>query len=372
MILQKYHVRLKGTSISGIGIGSATVYLLGIPLSEPFVISLGTQNDYNGVVVELNSASNTGYGEGSTIAQITGEVPWALYESMKHLVIGLNGKAIEDMEGLSHYLDASMYGNPVAKNAVDIATHDLICKEYGISISALLGGSMKKLPTSYTIPIGDVESNLRELENFQKIKVRIIKVKVGTDVKADIQRVRAISSRLQGEKFYVDANQGYDLRDAVMLGKVLSDEGALFFEQPLGRHDWNAHKELRERIDVPITLDESISSPGDVIEAILHGAADMINVKLTKSGGIRGASKTLITAQAYGIKAMVGCMIESKLGIAASHAVASSFDNVAYTDLDGFQSISRQPFGGGVEFVDGFNIPVNGNGMAVRKLAKNW
>ena len=372
MILQKFHTKLKGASISGVKVESAAVYLLGIPLTEPFVISLGTQNDYNGVVVELNSLSSTGYGEGSTIAQITGEIPEALYENVKHLVRGLNGRVIEDLEGLSRYLEGSMYGNSVSKNAIDVAAHDLLCKEYGIGISALLGGSLKELPTSYTIPIGDVESNIRELENFQKIGVKIIKIKVGTDVKSDIQRVRAISSRLHGEKFYVDANQGYALNDAVMLGRVLSDEGALFFEQPLERHGWAAHKELRERTDIPITLDESISSPGDVIEAILHGAADMVNVKLTKSGGIRPASKTLVAAQAYGIKAMVGCMIESKLGIAASHAVASSFDNVVYTDLDGFQSISRQPFGGGVNFVNGFNVPVKGYGMAVQKLAKNW
>ena len=119
-------------------------------------------------------------------------------------------------------------------------------------------------------------------------------------------------------------------------------------------------------------LDESIFSPGDVIDAVRREAADYVNVKLTKSGGVRNAIKTLITAQAYGIEARVGCMVEGKLGTAAGLFVASSLGNVRFTDLDGYTSMVTQPFEGGLTYKAGINSPVKGVGMAVEKVRANW
>ncbi|MEM3260018.1 MAG: enolase C-terminal domain-like protein, partial [Thermoplasmata archaeon] len=148
--------------------------------------------------------------------------------------------------------------------------------------------------------------------------------------------------------------------------------GALFFEQTMKRHNLANLRTLRRKVGIPIALDESISSPFDVINAILSESADIVNVKLTKSGGIRNAFKTLVTAQAYGIDAMVGCMLESKLGIAASLAVANSLKNIKYNDLDGFTFLSKQPFEDGIVYKNGFNKPVSGDGLAVKKIEKNW
>lgn len=114
-------------------------------------------------------------------------------------------------------------------------------------------------------------------------------------------------------------------------------------------------------------LDESISSPIDVLDAVYADAAYMVNVKLSKSGGIRNAVKTLVTAQAAGLDAMVGCMLESKLGIAASLAVANAVNNVKYTDLDGFTYLTEQPFNGGVELKSGTDYPVDGAGLAAKR-----
>jgi L-alanine-DL-glutamate epimerase-like enolase superfamily enzyme len=126
---------------------------------------------------------------------------------------------------------------------------------------------------------------------------------------------------------------------------------------------------LREQTGIPIMLDESIVSPRSVIDAIIADAADYVNVKLTKSGGMRQALKTLFTTQAYGIKAMVGCMIESKLGIAASLAVALSSKNVIFYDLDGFQFLKEQPFEAGIEYKNGMNTLTDGKGIAcIRKF----
>ena len=134
----------------------------------------------------------------------------------------------------------------------------------------------------------------------------------------------------------------------------------------MNRLDLNGARELRHKSGLPVMLDESISSPMDVMNAIRMDAADMINVKLSKSGGIHQAIKALTVAQAAGMDAMVGCMLESKLGIAASLVVANSVNNVKFTDLDGFTYLSEQPFKGGLNFENGRDDLLNGEGFAVK------
>lgn len=372
MIVQKKSIKLKAR-VGDVELKSGTVYFLKIPLVEPFVISLGRQDYYEGVIVELSSNEATGLGEGVTVQQITGETPESIFQMVQLLLSYLDGKDFESLESFSRYLDRSIYGNSASKNALDMSFHDLMGKVYGLSVTKILGGALMERPTSLTIPIGTVEDNLRILKKYKERKVKIIKVKVGSDPSLDAERIKAISDNLESwQRFYADANQGYSLSDAVKIGKLLYDRGALFFEQPLNRHDLNNLRELRRRTGIPIALDESVSSPFDVVNSIVHEAVDIVNVKLTKSGGLRNSFKALIVAQAYGIDGMVGCMVESKLGITASLAVANSLDNVKYTDLDGYFFLESQPFEGGVEYEEGMNKPKEGPGLAVVKNNIVW
>jgi L-alanine-DL-glutamate epimerase-like enolase superfamily enzyme len=276
------------------------------------------------------------------------------------------------LEEFSSSLGSVIAGNPTAKDVVDIGAHDLVGKASGRHVIELLDGRFADLPTSLTIGLVPVEESLRQLEVLQAEKCQIIKVKVGGAVEEDIRRVRAVSEHLHGERLYVDANQGYTLKDALRLCPTLSECGALFFEQPLDRRAWEDLRTLRKTSGVPIMLDESIFSPSDVVEAVRREAADYVNVKLTKSGGIRAAMKTLAAARSYGIEAMVGCMVEGKLSTAAGLCVACSARNVKFTDLDGYTSMVTQPFEGGLTYKDGINSPVRGVGMAVEKMEANW
>ena len=371
MILKSESVKLNA-KIGDVRLASAKVHLLRIPLRHPFVISLGAQHDYMGTIVELESGEHTGYGEGSTIPQITGESPEGVAATAKWILNALAGRTFGGLEDFSAFVDAAIHANPTAKSAIDIAVHDLLGKTWNLHVIQMLGGRFADLPTSLTIGLVPVEESLRQLGELQAEKCQIIKVKVGGNVEDDIARVRAVVEHLTTERFYVDANQGYSLRDALRLSPVLVECGALFFEQPLGRHAFDDLHALRKTSGIPIMLDESISSPRDVVEAARREAADYVNVKLTKSGGIRNAMKTLITAQAYGIEAMVGCMVEGKLSTAAGLGVASSVGNVKFTDLDGYTSMVTQPFEGGLTYKDGINRPVQGVGMAVEKVPANW
>jgi len=358
--------------VGDVRVASAKVHLLRIPLRHPFVISLGTTRDYMGTIVELESDDQVGYGEGSTIQQITGESPEGVAANAKAILNSLSGRTFVGLEDFSASLDAALPGNPTAKSAIDIAVHDLLGKASGHHVIQMLGGRFADLPTSLTIGLVPVEESLRQLKELQREKCQIIKVKVGGQVEDDIRRVRAVAEHLGTERLYVDANQGYSLKDAMRLTGVLSECGALFFEQPLDRHALADLRALRKSSGVPIMLDESIFSPSDVVEAVRSEAADYVNVKLTKSGGIRGAMKTLAAAQSYGIEAMVGCMVEGKLSTAAGLCVACSARNVKFTDLDGYTSMVTQPFEGGLTYKDGINSPVRGVGMAVEKVEANW
>ncbi len=353
-------------------IATAEVHLLKIPLRHPFVISLGTMPDYMGTIVELEFGVHTGYGEGSTIPQITNEpledVPTAAIQILRKLA----GRSFEGTDDFGPALKSALPGNPTAKCAIDIAVFDLLGKVYGFHVTEFFRGTFKDLATSLTIGLVPVDESLRQLAELQVEKCQIIKVKVGGKVEDDIERVRAVADHLTTETFYVDANQGYSLSDALRLCPILADRGALFFEQPLRRDALEDLHTLRTSGGVPVMLDESIFSPQDVVEAVRLEAADYVNVKLTKSGGIQNAMNTLRAAEEYGIEAMVGCMVEGKLGTAAGLAVACSADNVKFTDLDGYTSMVTQPFEGGLTYENGINRLVRGPGMAVRKVAENW
>ena len=354
---------LKGREITG-----ATIYRLKIPLNMAFTISLGSTDFYDAVVVELRFSDIIGYGEAETVQQITGETPEVLFDVSAGILASMEGQSFGSVEDVSLFITSFCHGNNAAKSAVDMAFHDALGKMHGISVADLLGGSMRPRITSFTIPIGDVNENLKLLDRYQKAGARIIKVKVGKSATKDAERLTVIAGKLDdGVTFFADANQGYRLTDAVKISEILYRNEALFFEQPMIRNDLVAFRNLRRKAGIPIMLDESISSPKDVLDAVCADAADMVNVKLSKSGGIRNAIKTLVAAQAAGLDAMVGCMLESKLGIAASLAVANAVNNVKYTDLDGFTYLTEQPFDGGVELRSGTDYPVDGAGLAVKR-----
>ena len=355
------------TEIAGITIDSSEVLKIKMPLNLVFAISLGKQEFYEGVIVKLNSGDETGYGEAETIAEITGETPEVLFDVAKGILLMIQGRKIESVEDFSELINHYCYGNTAAKSAVDMAFHDLLGKLLRVHVVKITGGSLKSRVTSLTIPIGKKQDGLNLLEKYQDSGASIIKVKVGEDVTSDTERIKYIAENLRdGVRFFVDANQGYSLRSAIKIADILQKYEALFFEQPISRSDLNGSRELRRKSNVPVMLDESISTPIDVINAIRMNAADMINVKLSKSGGIHQALKVLTVAQAAGIDAMVGCMLESKLGIAASLAVANSASNVKFTDLDGFTYLSEQPFTGGLNLNKGMDVPIDGVGFSTK------
>jgi L-alanine-DL-glutamate epimerase-like enolase superfamily enzyme len=192
-------------------------------------------------------------------------------------------------------------------------------------------------------------------------RFRRLKLKLGGFDGLDVERVRAVRAVAGEMPLQVDVNEGWTLEEAVDALPQLAELGVQYCEQPLPAGDPGG-PELKERSPIPIYVDEDCHTLGDV--AACAERAHGINVKLAKSGGIREAVRMVHAARALGLGCMLGCMVESGLGISAGTQVASLFDHV---DLDGNLLLGHDPWPG-VPFVDGVQLPPEEPGLGVRQV----
>ncbi len=270
-------------------------------------------------------------------------------------------KAIGDdpfqLEKLSGDLEKVGAFNYSAKAAIDVAMHDLAGKKLGIPLYQYFGITPRKdLATSFTISISDPDSMKKQTE--KAAGYHVYKVKVG--VPGDIEMVEAVRDATSA-KIRVDANEGWSVKEALSKIKELEKLDVEFVEQPLHRDDLDGYGVLRGKTDLPIIVDEGVFRSGDIPKYV--GLADGINIKLSKSGGLHEAMKMIATARAHRMKVMIGCMVETSVGITAAAQIASLVD---YADLDGNILISDDPFEG-VKIENGYIKLPDGPGLGVVK-----
>jgi len=217
-----------------------------------------------------------------------------------------------------------------------VALHDLIGKRLGISLHKFFGLNPARVPeTSFTIAIDQPEVMAARAKESG---LPILKIKVGAG--DDVAIVRAIR-RATNARLRLDANEGWTREQAATLIPQLAEYDIEFIEQPLVRDDWEGLRWLKARVSVPIFADESAQTERDLPK--LAGAIDGVVVKLMKTGGLRGALKTIAVARALDLKVMLSCMVESSVGVTAAAHIAPLAD---YLDLDGPLLIANDPFVG--------------------------
>ena len=326
-----------------------------LALREPFSISRSTDETVDSVFIEIEHDGLAGYGEASPQEHYGESVESAsAFLSEAGSLLGDDPFALDELEGRL----GSVPGEHAAKAAVDMALHDLCGKVAGVPVWRLLGLRREGPPTSWTIWLGDPDDMARRTERIGS-RFRRLKLKLGAGDGLDVARVRAVR-RVTELPLQVDVNEAWDLDEALENVQALGGLGVQYVEQPLAAGH-PAGAQLKERSPLPIYLDEDVHTARDIREAAerAHG----INIKLAKSGGLREAVRMAYAARALDLGVMLGCMVESSLGIAAAAQMASLCDHV---DLDGNLLLAEDPWTG-VDFVDGVQVPSEQPGLGVHE-----
>ncbi len=322
-------------------------------LAETFVISRDATDDVDVVQVALSHEGVTGYGEAAPSDRYEESAKSAKVFVEEHADrLGEDPFALEEIgERL-----AAVPGEQAAKAALDAALHDLQGKLLRLPTARLLGMPRTGPPTSWTIWLGDPDEMARRAEGAAT-RYRRLKLKLGGGDGIDVERVKAVRS-VTDLPLQVDVNEWWSLEEALDALPQLGELGVEYCEQPLRAGD-EGSRVLRDRSPVPIFVDEDCHTLADVVPCaeIAHG----INIKLAKSGGIREAVRMVHAARALRLRVMLGCMLESGLGIAAGCCVAPLCDHV---DLDGNLLLREDPCPG-IELVDGVQVPPVAPGLGV-------
>jgi L-Ala-D/L-Glu epimerase len=323
-----------------------------VTTAEPFVIARGIEEVNEVLWVELRQGGVVGRGEAAPIPRYDESAQSALaYAEGCAAELGDDPFAIEEI------MDRLPHREFAARAAIDAALHDLQGKLVGRPVYQLLGLRRLGPPTSWTIWLGDPDDMARRAERVAG-RFRRLKLKLGGEDGRDVDRVRAVRDVAGDVPLQVDVNEAWTLDEALDALPRLASLGVDYCEQPLPAGDPGG-PELKTRSPVPIYVDEDCHTLADV--AACAERAHGVNVKLAKSGGIREAVRMVHAARALELGCMLGCMIESGLGIAAGAHVASLFDHV---DLDGNILLAEDPWPG-VQFLDGVQVPAELPGLGV-------
>ena len=303
-----------------------------LKLIHPFKIARRAVDEFRQVIsVKIDG----GLGE-TAPARFYGETVETVQVAFDILDGGLDGD-LDAIESVMSELDSVLGRNYAAKSAIDMALHDRLGKKLGAPLYRLWGLDPKETPlTTFTIGIDEPEimqQKVREAETYP-----LLKVKLGTH--RDLELIRALRE-VTDKPIYVDANTAWTPKEAVRKIRELAPYGVELIEQPTKPDDLEGLKFVREHSELPIFADESVKRAADIPSLV--GCVDGVNIKLVKCGGLLEAIRIIHIARAHGLQVMIGCMIESSLGITAAAHLTPLVD---YADLDGHLLVANDPYRG--------------------------
>lgn len=333
--------------------------ILKLRTKHPFGISYGSSSDSLSVLVRLKYGEYEGFGESAPASyhsESISTVLAVLEDFKKKDILGDDPFAIE---AVMKRMDKAIAGNASAKAGIEMAMQDICGKILGKPLQQIFGLSDLPAPiTDFTIGIDNLEMLERKTKEAVADGFKVLKVKQGTNYDREI--IKCVRKHAGDIPIRVDANGAWTPKQAVEMSKFLAEHNVQFIEQPVPKfaplEEW---RYVHEHSQLPIFADESCGRANDA--ARLAGVVDGIVVKLAKTGGISEAIKLIHTARAHNLKVMIGCMIESSIGISAAAHIAPLVD---YLDLDGAMLIAEDPFDGAV-YKDGYMVISDRPGLGV-------
>lgn len=348
-------------------------YRMKIPLITPFKTAVREVYEIENLVIKIETDEGlVGYGEAPPTAPVTGDtiesVVGVINNHYKKLLVG---REVGELEDNLTIVNKSVVANSSAKAALDMALYDLFCKKWNIPLYKYLGAREKKLETDLTISVNDPDEMARDARSARDRGYNTLKIKLGKDYKKDLERMEKIRENVGDDvPFRLDANQGWKPKEAIKIIDKLEERNFNidFIEQPVAGGDLEGLKFVTDNVNVDIVADEAVFSPRDALRIMEMRAADLVNIKLMKTGGIRNALQITSLGEIYGMDCMIGCMLEGNLAITAAVHLAMARDNITKIDLDGTVLCSENPVVGGAIFDNQEITLSSGPGLGIKDI----
>ncbi len=353
-------------------INEIEVNVIKIPLIKPFKTALRSVYELETIILRIETKCGiTGYGETAPTFAVTGDSRESILEAIKLIKRNLMGKSVLNFNELLEIIHNSVDKNFSAKSALEIALYDIFAQNLKTPLYKMLGGSKKNFKTGITISLNEKDMMVKDSLEAAQGGYRSLKVKLGSDYREDIDRIEAISNAIPSDiSIKLDANQGWTPKESVKFLTAIEDKEIAIelIEQPVKKGDLKGLKYIKNRTSIPLLADESVFSPKDAIKILEEEAVDFVNIKLDKCGGISKAMLIADICKIYGVKCMIGCMLEGAISVgAAVHVASVRSDTITMLDLDAPVLCKSSPIIGGVKFVssnielsDGFGLGISG------------
>lgn len=332
-------------------IQQVALYKLSIPLIEPFITSLGTDEYAENVLVKIITQDGIiGFGECSPYMPINGESQDTCFQVGQYFAKALKGKDAAQIEECIALMDKIIYANTSIKSAFDIALYDIASQKAGVPLYQFLGGENNKtIITDYTVSIGETDKMVADALKIQAQGYPAIKVKLGKDGKKDVERMTAIRAAVGPHiPLRIDANQGWEVEEAIETLTALGPLNIQHCEEPIARWNFMQLPRVKRESPIPIMADECCGDDHDAARLISLNACDYMNIKLGKSGGLFKALKMVTMAEQAGIHLQVGAMLESRLAMTAFAHFSLCSPIIEHYDFDTALMFSEDPVTGGI------------------------
>jgi o-succinylbenzoate synthase len=355
-------------------IAEVRTHRLTASLHSPFVTALRSTSLLETVVVEVvDSDGPRGFGEAPQVWRVTGESLAGAEACLAGpLTDVVRGRSVDDLIDLTRDVAASVVGNFGAKSAMDVALHDLAARRLRVSLPRLLGTSRSEVETDVTLSAGSAERLAKAAASRRDEGFRVLKLKVGADPAQDVANVIAVRQAIgPGVAIRVDANQAWTAREAIAIIRALEETDAAveFVEQPVNAADLEGMARVTAAVETPVMADESVFGLRDLVAVIGHQAADLVNIKLAKCGGLTQARAMIALARAHGIGYIVGSMMEGPIGVGAAAALVAAEGSTFTSDLDAAWWLSGSPVMGGLVYDGPTVVLPTGRGQGIEGLA---
>ena len=318
-----------------------------LPLVSPFVIAARTATEARNVRIEILAEDGlVGLGASAPVRYVTGESVESVLDALNSVSSELVGLPVERLGPLLSRANTLLTDAPAARAGLEIALYDVWAKARRLPLWQHFGGSLDRLTTDVTIPlVGDAEASALASAAWAD-GFRSLKIKVGDPAgpDADLARIEAVTRAVPQVRLRIDANQALTPDGAVTFAEELVRTGAAIdlLEQPVDKGDVIGLKYVRDRTSLPVFADESARTVAEVLALLQADAVDGINVKLMKSG-ITGALQIIALTKAFGKKLMLGCMLETGVGISAAAQIAAGTGAFDFLDLDSHRLLQPVP-----------------------------